>query len=34
MTNVAPGPMNIPLFYSAEPEDSIAYHKSQSMIGR
>ncbi|MDE2366348.1 MAG: SDR family oxidoreductase [Betaproteobacteria bacterium] len=34
VTNVAPGPMDTPFFYPAESDDSIAYHKSQSMNGR
>lgn len=33
VTAVAAGPMDTPFFYPAEDEDSIAYHKSQSMNG-
>jgi len=33
VTNVAPGPMDTPFFYPAETEETIAYHKSQSMSG-
>jgi len=33
VTSVAPGPMDTPFFYPAETEQTIAYHKSQSMNG-
>lgn len=33
VTAVAPGPMDTPFFYPAEDDDSIAYHKSQTMNG-
>ena len=33
VTNVAPGPMDTPFFYPAETEETIAFHKSQTMNG-
>ncbi|MBS1892468.1 MAG: SDR family oxidoreductase [Actinobacteria bacterium] len=33
VTAVAPGPMDTSFFYTAENDESIAYHKSQSMNG-
>lgn len=33
VNNVAPGPMDTPFFYPAESDDSVAFHKSQSMDG-
>lgn len=33
VTNVAPGPMDTPFFYPAETDETIAFHKSQSMNG-
>ena len=33
VNNVAPGPMDTPFFYPAESEESVAFHKSQSMDG-
>lgn len=34
VNNIAPGPMDTPFFYPAETDDSVAYHKSQSMNGK
>jgi NAD(P)-dependent dehydrogenase (short-subunit alcohol dehydrogenase family) len=33
VNTVAPGPMDTPFFYPAETDDSVAFHKSQSMDG-
>lgn len=33
VNNVAPGPMDTPFFYPAETDDSVAFHKSQTMDG-